>query len=398
MQLLVNKMLPLLIVGFVSLIFVFSVYFLYYLLIYRTRKLKNYLNIVNELQVDSNLPLVSIIVSTYNEEKVIGRKLKNISELDYPQEKLEVVVLDDCSVDDTYKIAKKKLDEYSLHGRVLLNQKRIGLNESLNIAFREASNSIICVTDSDVTLEKSSLKNAISVLENFEDAGGVTGKIEPVFSKKAIASASENSYRDFYHKCMLSESSLHSAFPGNGPLILFNKSLVTSSIPVRYGSTDANIAMNIVKSGKRLLYVPNAIIHEPVPETLDQQRLQKVRRAKRLIQAFIHNMNVFANSAYGKFGTLIFPLKLLMHVFCPVIFFIGVFSTISFFLLSGSLMLQILFGFSVFSITFVLAIFRRARMLVSSFIFHQVYLVLGLLSLTKRTVFWKTIERREVNT
>ena len=336
-------------------------------------------------------------MSTYNEAKVIGQKLKNISELDYPQEKLEVVVLDDCSIDDTYKIAKEKLDEYSLHGKVLLNQERIGLNESLNIAFREASNSIICVTDSDVTLEKSSLKNAISVLETFEDAGGVTGKIEPIFSKKALASASENSYRDFYHNCMLSESSIHSAFPGNGPLILFNKSLVSSSIPVKYGSTDANIAMNIVKSGKRLLYVPNAIIYEPVPETLDQQRLQKVRRAKRLIQAFIHNINVFGNSTYDKFGTLIFPLKLLMHVFCPVIFFIGSFSVLSYFLLSESLMLQLLLLFSVVSLSFVLAIFRRARTLFSSFVFHQAYLVLGLLSLTKRTVFWKTIERREVN-
>ena len=72
-------MLPLLIVGFVSLAFVFSVYTLYYLLIYRNKELKNYLNRIKDLQFDSDLPPISIIVSVYNESKVIGRKLKNIS-------------------------------------------------------------------------------------------------------------------------------------------------------------------------------------------------------------------------------------------------------------------------------------------------------------------------------
>jgi biofilm PGA synthesis N-glycosyltransferase PgaC len=387
-------MLLLLIVSFVSLIFVSTVYMLYYLLILRNKELVNYLSKIKNLQSDSDLPALSVIVSVYNEAKVIGRKLKNISELDYPKERMEVVVIDDCSVDNTYKIAKEKLDEYSLPGRVIRNRERIGLNESLNIAFQKASNSILCVTDSDVTLEKSSLKNAVAILENFEDAGGVTGKIEPIFSKRAIASASEHSYREYYHNCMLGESSLHSAFPGNGPLIIFNKSLVSSSIPVNYGSTDANIAMNIIKSGKRLLYVPNATIYEPVPETLGQQRLQKVRRAKRLIQAFIHNTDVFGNHKYGKFGTLIYPLKLLMHVFCPIIFFIGSFSILSYFLLSQNIMLQLLFAFSLVSISLVLAIFRRIRNLFSSFLFHQAYLVLGLISLPKRSVFWQTIERR----
>ena len=387
-------MLPLLIAGFVSVAFVFSVYILYYLLIYRNKELTSYRNRINDLQFDFDLPPLSIIVSVYNEAKVIGRKLKNISELDYPKEKLEVVVIDDCSVDNTYNIAKEKLDEHSLSGKVLRNQERIGLNESLNIAFQKASNSIICVTDSDVTLEKRSLKNAVAILENFEEAGGVTGKIDPVFSRRAIASASENSYREYYHNCMLAESSLHSAFPGNGPLIIFNKSLVSSSIPVRYGSTDANIAMNIIKSGRRLLYVPNAIIYEPVPETLGQQRLQKVRRAKRLIQAFIHNTDVFGNYTYGKFGTRIYPLKLLMHVFCPVIFFIGIFSIFSYLLFLENFILQLALVSSLVLLSLVLAISRRARSIFSSFVFHQAYLVLGLISLSKRTVFWKTIERR----
>ena len=110
---------------------------------------------------------------------------------------------------------------------------------------------------------------------------------------------------------MLGESSLHSAFPGNGPLIVFDKSKVNSPIPEYHGSTDGNIAMNIIKSGVRFVYVSNAVIFEPVPENLGQQRLQKVRRAQRLIQVFLHKKGVFFNKKYGKFGRVIFPLKVL---------------------------------------------------------------------------------------
>jgi len=81
--------------------------------------------------------------------------------------------------------------------------------------------------------------------------------------------------------------------------------------------------MNIIKSGYRFIYIPDAVIVEPVPENIGQQRLQKVRRAKRLIQVFLHNSDVFLNKKYGKFGRIIFPLKFLMVAVCPLLMAIG---------------------------------------------------------------------------
>jgi cellulose synthase/poly-beta-1,6-N-acetylglucosamine synthase-like glycosyltransferase len=193
---------------------------------------------------------------------------------------------------------------------------------------------------------------------------------------------------------MVSESSLHSAFPGNGPLIIFNKSLVPFSIPTSYGSTDANIAMNIVKSGKRLLYVPNALIYEPVPETVSQQKLQKVRRAKRLIQVFLHNLDVFGNKKYGWFGVLIFPLKFLMHVVCPFLVFLGSTLFFVFFVFSNVFLFQV--GFMIFAALFfvLFAVLGRVRRFFISFVLHQVYLLLGFVSSFRKSVFWKTVDRR----
>ena len=127
------------------------IYMLYFFLVLRNRKsIANFQEVLLSCQKsDSISEHVSIIVSTYNEAKVIGRKLENIAELNYPLEKIEVLVIDDASTDGTGDIAKKKMQEQRILGRVIKNSNRIGLNRSLNVAMEEATHSLVCITDSD---------------------------------------------------------------------------------------------------------------------------------------------------------------------------------------------------------------------------------------------------------
>jgi cellulose synthase/poly-beta-1,6-N-acetylglucosamine synthase-like glycosyltransferase len=373
-----------------------TVYLAYFFLVLRSRgSILKFQNAILALQnSSSNLAPVSVIVSAFNESKVIGRKLANISRLNYPIDRLEVIVIDDGSSDGTADIAENTINELKLSGKVVRNPKRIGLNRSLNIAMAEAKNSYVCITDSDVMLEKDALRNSVSVLTGFTEAGGVTGKIQPVFEGKGMAQTNESVYRGFYHRSMLGESSLHSAFPGNGPLIVFNKSVVPYSIPVDYGSTDGNLAINVVKSGVRFIYVPNAVVLEPVPEDLGQQRLQKVRRAQRLIQVFLHNGDIFLNKRFGKFGRVIFPLKLLMVIVCPVLMFLG-FALIALgVVLSDNLLLQAVSAGGLFLVVGVCVLWKSFGRMLSSFVFHQAYLLVGLFSSLRKSVFWKTIKRK----
>ena len=388
-------MLPVLIAILGLFLTVFLTYFLYYVLILNNGvSISSYINKINAIQeTDAPLPKLSIIINAFNEAKIIYRKLENISQLNYPKDSMEIIIVDDFSTDNTMKIAENGLADFKLKGKVIRLSKRLGLNKSLNRAIQEASNPIICVTDSDVILEKDALKRSVQVLEHFDQVGGVTGRIEPVFNQEGNATRVESDYREYYHRSMLSESSIHSAFPGNGPLIIFKKSIV-SEIPIHYGSTDANLAAKIIKSGHRLLYIPNAIIYEPVPENYGQQKLQKVRRAKRLIQVFLKNSDIFANRRYGRFGTLIFPLKFSMHVFCPILLSLGIVLAIVFAALSGNVLFQSTFGIGIGALLICLIFSSRIRGLFLSFAFHQVYLLLGLFSSPKRSFTWKIIDRK----
>jgi biofilm PGA synthesis N-glycosyltransferase PgaC len=381
--------------GFTAISAVVIIYALYFLIVLKNRKSiseleRKYLELQKS---NSNIKDVSVIISTYNEANVIARKLENISALDYPIENLEILVIDDNSTDGTAEIAERKLREKNLNGRIIRNSSRIGLNRSLNIAMAEAKNDLVCITDSDVLLKENVLRNSVSVLTKFEGVGGVTGKIQPVFDGNGLAQTMESSYRGFYHKSMLAESSIHSAFPGNGPLIVFDKSKVSPSIPVDYGSTDGNIAINIIKSGLRYIYVPNVVVFEPVPETLAQQRLQKVRRAKRLVQVFLHNADILMNRKYSNFGSIVFPLKFLMITLCPILMLFGLFFILAYILLAHSVLLYSLSIIAFASLAGAL-FSRRTGSILSSFVFHQIYLIAGLATSFRKSVFWKTIQRK----
>ena len=371
------------------------VYILYFFLVLRNRKAIG--SFQEELfscqNSQSGLDFVSFIVSTFNEAKVIGRKLENIAELDYPLDKLEVLVIDDASTDGSADIAEKKIREFNLNGRVIKNPNRLGLNRSLNKVMKEAKHNLVCISDSDVILKKNALKNAVNVLTGFEDAGGVTGKLQPFFEDEGLAQRNESVYREQYDKSMLSESSLHSCFPGNGTLMVFDKSRVPFSIPTDYGASDANIAMNVIKSGLRFLYVPSAEIIEHVPENVKEQRMQKIRRAKRLIQVFLHNLDVLRNKKYGNFGRIVFPLKLIMVTICPTLLFSGITLFVASVLLSQNLGLYIFSSFTFLFIALILSV-RQIRSNVASFFFHNFYLIFGLIASFRKSVYWNTIERK----
>jgi biofilm PGA synthesis N-glycosyltransferase PgaC len=169
---------------------------------------------------------------------------------------------------------------------------------------------------------------------------------------------------------------------------------VNNCIPEHYGSTDGNIAMNIIKSGKRFLYAPDALIYEPVAESFRDQKLQKVRRAKRLIQVMLHNFDVFGNKNYGKFGTRLFPLKFLLYAVCPILTLSSIIMLSLFLAFTDAFPLQIGFFLGFSMLLLVLLFSRSVRNFFFSYVFHQLYLVIGLFSAFRKSGFWKTIDRK----
>jgi glycosyltransferase involved in cell wall biosynthesis len=376
---------------------VLTVYGLYVVLVLKNAKTKRYLEFIEQALAKSltpqSLPNVTVLVPTYNESAVISKKLRNIAELEYPNEKIEVIIVDDCSADNTCEVAEKTFKELGLQGRVIRNPERMGVNFSYNKGVPNANSSLVLRTDADIVIEPGALEKAVKIISLAADIGGVTGTMPPVIEQETAATRVERSYHTLFDQMAIAESALHSAFlVWGGGFALLKKSCF-SPISTNHGSTDGSILLSIVKNGFRCICVPQAFSYETISHRLTEQVRQKVRRATRLIQSAILNRDIMFNKEFQEFGMVIFPLRLAMLTMCPILILVGLLSSFIL-ILSFSEILSILSAFA-FCLFLYLGTKRnvRALNLVTSFFIHNFYLLFGLPLLGKSIRTWKATHR-----
>ena len=102
-------------------------------------------------------PTVGIVVPMFNEGHSIYRTICSLAELDYPADKLQVVVVDDCSTDNSYEWAMKAAARFP-NVRVLRNKVNMGKRRGIVHAVRETETEIIVSVDSDVIVDKDVIK------------------------------------------------------------------------------------------------------------------------------------------------------------------------------------------------------------------------------------------------
>ncbi len=113
---------------------------------------------------------VSFIVPAYNEESTIGDTIQHIFNIDYKIK--EVIVINDCSTDNTRKIIENLLKKYS-NLKLINNEKNLGKAGSLNKGWKTATGELIAVVDADSFPQKDSLKKMVGFFDD-EDVGAVT--------------------------------------------------------------------------------------------------------------------------------------------------------------------------------------------------------------------------------
>lgn len=111
-----------------------------------------------------NTPKVSIVLPAYNEGKYIADCLQTITELDYPKNSLEVIVVDDGSTDDTFKIAKSFEQKSSLIKAY--TKKNGGKGAALNFGIKMASGELVATMDADSYLTKNVLKELVPYFDD----------------------------------------------------------------------------------------------------------------------------------------------------------------------------------------------------------------------------------------
>jgi len=277
------------------------VYIGYPLLLLLLNKIKRPLSI-NKGDIQ---PYVTVIVSCFNESKVIEEKIRNCLSIDYPKEKIEFIFVSDGSYDDTDEIIKKYLDQRI---SLIRQEGRLGKTSGLNLAVPNAKGEIIVFSDANAMYSADAIKVLVS---NFNDKniGYVVGAALYTDGSDSAAAKSENSYWHYELLMKKLESNLSSVVGGDGAMYGIRKELYKP-----LDKEDINDFVNplqIIDEGYRGIFEPDAKCFETTAGDFSKEARRKSRIVNRSFRGLMKVKSVLNPVKTGFFSFQIISHKLL---------------------------------------------------------------------------------------
>jgi cellulose synthase/poly-beta-1,6-N-acetylglucosamine synthase-like glycosyltransferase len=211
-------------------------------------------------------PAVSVIVAAYNEESVIERRLENLLALDYPADRLELVVTSDASTDRTHELVERFGDRV----RLIVNP-RGGKVAAQNRAVHETRGEIVAFSDANATWAPDALRRLVA---NFADPD-----VAYVCGRLVLEAADGSNREGLYWRYELAqreaESRLGSITGGNGSIYALRR-LDYVEVDPKWGH-DLSLPYRMVQEGRRAVYEPEARAFEKPTPTNETEYRRKVR-------------------------------------------------------------------------------------------------------------------------
>jgi biofilm PGA synthesis N-glycosyltransferase PgaC len=271
-------------------------------------------NLANN-RVLTSIPVISIIVPAYNEEKNIKRTLDSIIDSDYPAK--EIIVVDDGSTDLTYTIASQYMQSHKNCKIAVMRKKNGGKVSAINYALRFAVGEIVIVIDADSIIQRNALRETVKEFQR-PHVIAVAGKVKVL-----------NPF-NFLTKCtalelVLGANLLRPAFSLLGIVMVvpgalggFNKKRI-----MQYGlydrdtvTEDFDLTVKIAKGGEKIVGM-SAISYTQAPTTLKAFYRQRTRWYRGIFQTLLKHNDALTSGRYGMLNRVGYPITVLMFIFPP---------------------------------------------------------------------------------
>lgn len=211
-------------------------------------------------------PSVTIVIPAFNEESVIREKLENTLELDYPKDKLQIIVCDDASTDKTGEITKSFAEQGVLLSIGATRTGKVGgINRGLSLAIGD----IFLLTDADILAEKDALKE---LAFNFADpnVGCVVAQTRMLSTQNSANESTGGIYWKYESAIRKSETKIHSSVAATGHFMAIRRKNA-NPIPNDIIIDDFYLAVMTMQKRLRVIAEPKAVVWErPVTSIGDE--------------------------------------------------------------------------------------------------------------------------------
>ncbi len=225
-------------------------------------------------KLPEKLPFVTMLVSVYNEEQIIEKKINNFLTTCYPADKMELIIGDDGSDDHTASILNRLCDGDKIH--YIRFDGRHGKAWVLNKIVKKAKGHFLVFSDANTFYDKNAIKALIRKL-NKKSTGGVCGRLILNHADDSNDQSGELSYWRYESWVKKLEGRIKTVFGANGAIYAIRKQLFVD-LPIKsFLNDDFIIPIHIIMQGFRVDYSDDAFAFENAPKDIKEEFVRKVR-------------------------------------------------------------------------------------------------------------------------
>lgn len=250
-------------------------------------------------------PRVTISLPVHNEADGIGAVLEDLLRLDYPPDRIEIVVVSDASTDGTDEVVGR-LAGRDPRVRLKRLDRRSGKTVAENAALSEAAGDIVVNVDATVRLPAASLRPLVGAF--VDPSVGVASGTDRSVSGASAGTAGESAYVRYEMWIRRLETSLEGIVGSSGCFFATRKSLRGTALPPSL-SWDFAAPLRAREAGFRSVAIPEAVCYVPRSESLRAEYRRKVRTMARGIRTLAHERRLLNPIRYGRFAWMLFSHK-----------------------------------------------------------------------------------------
>ena len=252
-------------------------------------------------------PRVTVVVAAHDEEAAIDARLKNLLALDYPEDRLEVVVASDGSTDRTVALARRREPAVRV-----LDLPRVGKAAALAAAVAQSRGDILVFTDANSSYDAAAVRRLVRPFAD-PSVGGVAGNqvYLPPSGRPEGSPAGERGYWDVDRVFKTAESDAGSVVSATGAIYAIRRELF-STVPDDV-TDDFHETLAVVDAGQRFVFAPDAIAWEPVAPSGNAEFDRKVRVMVRGLRCVVRWRRLLDPRRTGFFAAELLTRKVLMR-------------------------------------------------------------------------------------
>lgn len=255
------------------------------------------------------IPTVAVIVPCWNEMTTLASTCESLLALEYPKEKLEIILVNDGSTDATSSVMQR----FAHHAQVrIIHKENGGKHTALNAGIAATQAEIVGCLDADSFVEPDALREMVACFTDANVAAATAAM--SVHRPDNMLQHMQNAEYTFGISFRHSISSVNGLYVTPGPFSFYRHSIVNGLGGFRYGhqTEDMEMALRIQQAGYKIENAPRARVYTKVPDTL----FKLIKQRTRWTSGFLRNIlgeyrGLIGSYKHGTLGMLVLPSALL---------------------------------------------------------------------------------------